>query len=53
MNGYVIGGYLVVLISIGTYAVFLGGRLRASRRRLSATLPGLREQEPEDRGSST
>jgi hypothetical protein len=53
MNGYVIGGYLAVLISLGTYALFLVGRLRASRRRLSATLPGTDERAPEDSGSST
>jgi hypothetical protein len=53
MNGYVIGGYLAVLISLGTYALFLVGRLRASRRRLGATLPGLDERAPEDTGSPT
>jgi hypothetical protein len=53
MNGYVIGGYLVVLLSLGTYALFLVGRLRASRRRLSATFPGLDERGPEETGSST
>jgi len=53
MNGYVIGGYLAVLLSIGTYALFLVARLRASRRRLSATLSGLVERAPEDTGSST
>jgi hypothetical protein len=53
MNGYVIGGYLTVLISIGTYALFLVARLRASRRRLSAALPSLEERAPEDAGSST
>ena len=53
MNGYVIGGYLVVLLSLGTYALFLVGRLRASRRRLRVTLPGLDERGPEETGSST
>jgi hypothetical protein len=53
MNGYVIGGYLVVLLSLGTYSFFLIARLRASRRRLSATLPGTDERAPEDTGSST
>jgi hypothetical protein len=52
MNGYVIGGYLTVLLSLGTYAAFLVGRLRASRRRLSATLPGTDERAAEETGSA-
>ncbi|HEY5271913.1 MAG TPA: hypothetical protein VIJ34_01630 [Acidimicrobiales bacterium] len=51
MNGYVIGGYLVVMISLGTYAVFLVGRLRAARRRLTATLPDAEERATDDTGS--
>jgi hypothetical protein len=53
MNGYVIGGYLIVLLSIGSYALFLVARLRASRRRLSTTLPTLEERAPEDADSAT
>jgi hypothetical protein len=53
MNGYVIGGYLAVMVSLGTYAVFLIGRLRASRRRLSATLPSGDERGVDDRGVPT
>jgi hypothetical protein len=52
MNGYVVGGYLVVLISLGTYALFLVQRLRASRRRLGATVPGTDERSADDTGSA-
>jgi hypothetical protein len=52
MNGYVVGGYLTVLLSIGTYALFLVARLRASRRRLSAAVPSLDKRASEDAGSS-
>jgi hypothetical protein len=53
MNGYVIGGYLTVLLSLGTYSLFLVGRLRASRRRLGATLPGKDERATGETSSST
>jgi hypothetical protein len=53
MNGYVIGGYLVVMISLGTYAVFLVGRLRAARRRLTATLLDADGRASDGMGSST
>lgn len=44
MNGYVVGGYLVVLISLGSYALFVVQRLRTSRRRLEAALPATTEE---------
>jgi hypothetical protein len=53
MNGYVVGGYLVVLISLGAYALSLVQRLRASRRRLAATLPDEEERSFDDRGAAT
>jgi hypothetical protein len=53
MNGYVVGGYLVVTVSLGTYAVFLVGRLRGARRRLAATLPEADGRAPDATGSST
>ena len=53
MNGYVIGGYLVVVIALGSYALFLVGRLRASRRRLGAAPPGGGEAGAAERGQTT
>jgi hypothetical protein len=51
MNGYVIGGYLVVLVSLVTYAIFLVQRLRAAKRRLGAALPDARERAIDDSGT--
>lgn len=34
MNGYVLGGYIVVLGAIGLYAVSLVERIRSARRRV-------------------
>lgn len=33
MNGYVLGGYIIVLGSVGTYALSLVARLRSAKRR--------------------
>jgi hypothetical protein len=52
MNGYVIGGYLVVLISLGTYAVALVQRLRASKRRIDATLSDVEERSGDERSAA-
>jgi hypothetical protein len=53
MNGYVIGGYLVVLLALGSYSLFLVARLRATRRRLGATLPGTETRAPDEADSIT
>jgi hypothetical protein len=53
VNGYVIAGYVVVLSTLATYAVFLVARLRATRRRLGATLPGVDEPASDDTGALT
>jgi hypothetical protein len=39
VNGYVIGGYIVVLASLSTYAIALVIRLRVTRRRLGVVPP--------------
>jgi hypothetical protein len=49
MNGYVIGGYLVVLASLGTYSLFLVQRLRAAKRRIGATVEEAGAQLADDR----
>lgn len=34
MNGYVLGGYVIVLGSIGLYALSLVGRIHGAKRRV-------------------
>jgi hypothetical protein len=51
MNGYVIGGYLVVVISLGTYAYFLVQRLRGAKRRVGAAIDG-EARSASERGES-
>ena len=53
MNGYVLGGYLTVLLLARDLRASPRRAARASRRRLGATLPGLAERAAEDTSSST
>jgi hypothetical protein len=50
MNGYVIGGYLVVLLSLSTYAFFLVQRLRAAKRRIGGSVRDVEERARDDQG---
>ena len=47
MNGYVEGGYVVVLTSLGGYGASLVVRLRAARRRLA--VPAIEAETGEPR----